>query len=181
MVTDPTMNDRNQNTGDTGNPGPDAGRPDSAAELQVRIDELEKKNLRLLADMRNMQQRAMREKEEALKFAESEFARELLVVIDDLERTLDSARSGADAKTLADGVRITSENFVKVLKAHSIEQIDAVGKPFDPGVHEALMQQPSPTVPTGVVMQEVTRGYQMHGRTVRPSRVIVSSGPGEAR
>jgi molecular chaperone GrpE len=156
---------------------PDAGEAsDELGLLRREIQELRDKNLRLVADQRNLQQRLTRDKEEALRYAESDFAKELLVVIDDLDRTQESVRSGADAKVLADGVRIIQEHFEKVLRSRGVERITAEGRPFDPGLHEALMQQPSADVPAGTVLKELAPGYRMHDRVLRPARVIVSSG-----
>ncbi len=148
--------------------------------LQNEVEELREKNLRLLADSRNFQQRSQRDKAEALKYAEADFARELLVVIDDLERTLDSAKTAEDVEAVADGVRIIYEHFLKVLRSRGIEAIEAEGRPFDPSFHEALMQRPSDEYPAGTVMQELARGYKMHDRVIRASRVVVSGGPAQA-
>jgi len=142
-----------------------------------RIETLHEENLRLMAELRNVRQRAQREKEEALKYAEADFARELLVVLDDLERTLASIQSAGNVQAVAEGVRIVYEHFLKVLRAHQIEPIEALGKAFDPDCHAAMMQQPSEEHPPGTVMQELARGYRMHGRVIRPSNVVVSSGP----
>ena len=147
------------------------------AALRAEIAALQDKNLRLLAESRNQRQRAERETEEARRYAESAFARELLVVIDDLERTQQSVAEGAGVQALADGVRIVYEHFIKVLRSRGIETIAAVGTPFDPDRHEALLQQPSAEYPAGTVMQELARGYTMHQRVIRPARVIISSGP----
>jgi len=153
---------------------------DELQALRNEVEQLREKNLRLLADSRNFQQRAQRDKAEVLKYAEAEFARELLVVIDDLERTLDSAKTAEDVEAVADGVRIIYEHFLKVLRSRGIEPIEAEGRPFDPSFHEALMQQPSDEYPAGTVMQELARGYKMHDRVIRASRVVVSGGPAQA-
>lgn len=150
---------------------------DELAALRREVDELRDRNLRLMAELQNLHKRAQREKHEALRFAEAELARELLVVVDDLERTMESARTATDAATVAEGVRIIYEHFLKVLKSCNIEPIQAVGRPFDPTFHEALLQQPSDEHPAGTVIQELARGYRMHERVLRPSRVVVSSGP----
>ena len=147
--------------------------------LRREVEELRDKNLRVLAESRNLQQRVERDKAEARKYAEADFSRELLVVLDDLERTQESAGAATDIQTVTDGVRIVYEHFLKVLKGRGIERIEALGTPFDPAVHEAIMQQPSDEHAAGVVMQEVARGYKMHDRVLRPSRVIVSSGPAQ--
>ncbi len=153
---------------------------DPLAQAERERDELKAQNLRLIAEGRNQAARFQREKTEALRYAEADFARDLLVILDDLERTLESAKSGADAAALIDGVRIVHEHFLKVLKDRHVEPIEAVGAEFDPTYHEALMKQASDDVPAGRIIQEVARGYQMHERVLRPSRVIVSGGPAPA-
>jgi len=157
-----------------------AGGPaaeDELAALRREVAELRDRNLRLLAELQNQQKRAQREKLEALRFAEADFARELLVVLDDLCRTQEAARTATDVQSVADGVRIILEHFLKVLEQRQIRPIEAVGKPFNPAFHEALLQQPSTDHSAGTVIQEVARGYLMHERVLRPARVIVSSGP----
>lgn len=153
-----------------------AGVDELAAAQQARA-ELEDKNLRLMAELRNTVQRAAREREESLRYAEADFARELLIVLDDLERTLAAAGDARSDDPLLSGVRLVYEQFLKVLRARHIEPIVAVGEPFDPALHEAMLQQPSTEHPAGTVMQELARGYTMHSRVIRPTRVIVSSGP----
>ncbi|MBU0640221.1 MAG: nucleotide exchange factor GrpE [Planctomycetes bacterium] len=147
--------------------------------LRRECEELREKNLRLLAEAQNLQKRAERDKREALRYAEADFARELLVVLDDLERTQESARTARKPKAVADGVRIVYEHFLKVLRERQVEPIEALGQPFDPSYHEAMMRQPSEECPAGTVIQELARGYRMHERVIRPSRVVVSSGPPE--
>jgi len=150
---------------------------EEVAALRQEVGQLRDQNLRLIAEARNLQQRAWREKAEALRFAEAEFARELLVVVDDLERTVAAARTTQDATPVVEGVRLVHEQFLKVLRSRGIVPIEAVGKPFDPDRHQAVLQQASAEYPAGVVLGEVARGYMMHERVLRPSRVIVSTGP----
>jgi molecular chaperone GrpE len=153
---------------------------DELTTLRREVAELRDKNLRLLAETQNQQKRAQRDRQDVLRYAEAEFARELLVILDDFERTQEAAKAATDAKTVADGVRIVYDHFLKVLCAHAIAPIEAIGRPFDPAVHEALLQQPSDEYPAGTVMQELARGFTMHERVLRPSRVIVSGGAGAA-
>ena len=146
-------------------------------QLKAKLEDLEQKNLRLIADGRNIAQRSTREKQEAIKYAEFDFAKELLTIIDDLDRTTETGRTATDPAPILDGVRITHEHFLKLLKSRGILPIEAAGRPFDPQFHEAILQQPSENVAPGAVMQDVQRGYTMHDRVLRPARVIVSSGP----
>ncbi len=153
---------------------------DELTALRREVQELRDKNLRLIAESQNAQKRAEREKQEALRFAAFEFARELLPVLDDLERTQASAREAQAGQAVADGVRIVYEHFLKVLKHRHIERIEAAGQPFDPTYHEAMLQQPSTEQPAGTVIQELSRGYTMYERVLRSSRVSVSGGPPRA-
>ncbi len=153
---------------------------EAPADPRQEIERLKEENLRLLAELRNVTQRAQREKAEALKYAETALAKELLPVLDDLERTLSSAADTEDAEQIIEGVRIVYEHFLKVLRHRHIKPIDTVGKPFDPDRHEALMQQPSAEHPPNTVLEEVQRGYTMHDRVIRPAKVIVSATAAEA-
>ncbi|MBK9121007.1 MAG: nucleotide exchange factor GrpE [Phycisphaerales bacterium] len=150
---------------------------DELTQLRAEVAALRDRNLRLVAEQQNQQKRAQREKQEALRYAEAEFARELLIILDDLERTQEAAQNAVAVAAVADGVRIVHEHFLKVLRQFGIQPIEAAGQPFDPSIHEALLQQPSADHPAGSVLQELARGYTMHERVLRPSRVIVSSGP----
>jgi molecular chaperone GrpE len=154
-----------------------AAEPESELDaLRREIGELKDKNLRLLAEVQNQQKRFAREKQDALRYAEADFAKELLVILDDFERTQESAKSATDAKAVAEGVRIVYDHFLKVLQQRGITTIESVGKPFDPNIHEALMQQPSADAAPGTVLHEAARGYKMHDRVLRSARVIVSAG-----
>lgn len=155
----------------------DQAPPTALEAAQAEIQALKDRNLRLLAESQNAAKRAARERDEALRYAEFNFARDLLVVIDDFERTLETTKDKPELQAVAEGVRIIYEHFLKVLAQRGIKQIEAVGKPFDPSFHEALLQQPSAEHAAGTVMQELARGYIMHERVLRPTRVIVSSGP----
>lgn len=155
---------------------PPAEAEDELTKLRREVAELRDKQLRLLAEAQNLQKRSQREKEEALRYAEGDFARDLLVVLDDLDRAREAALGDADKAVVADGIRIVQEHFLKIFKQRGIEPIEAVGRPFDPSFHEALMQQPSDEQPAGTVLSEWARGYQMRARVLRPSRVVVSSG-----
>ncbi len=149
----------------------------SEADLRRELESVRDQHLRAVAEMRNLKIRSERDKAEALRYAEGDFAKELLTVLDDLDRTLETARSGADAAALVEGVRIVCEHFMKVLRARGIEPIEAQGAAFDPRFHEAMLQQPSADVPAQHVLQTLERGYRMHERVLRAARVIVSSGP----
>ena len=159
---------------DAENTATDSGPADELTRLRQELQEARDRNLRAVAEMQNQQRRAQRDKEDSLKFAESQFAKELLVVLDGLERAREAAGTATDVAPVAEGVRIVYDQFLKILSDHHIEPIDAVGQPFDPSFHEAVMQQPSPAHSSGTVLQQLARGYQMHGRVIRPAKVIVA-------
>ncbi len=163
-------------TGDHEDAAAEAGEADPVEILTQELAEANDKNLRLVAELRNVQQRAQREKEAALQFAEAGLATDLLPVLDDLERTLTSIGEDEAHQAVAEGVRIVLDQVLKVFRDHGIEAIEAAGAEFDPEVHEAMLQQASDEVPKGVVIQEVARGYRMKGRVLRSAKVIVSSG-----
>lgn len=150
------------------------GAADEVTTLRRELDELRERNLRLTAEMRNQLTRLQREKEESLRYAEAAFAKELLGVLDNLDRAAEAAAAATDVQSVASGMKIVHEQFLKVLADHRIEPILAEGQPFNPDIHEAVLQQPSADVEPGTVLQQLARGYQMHGRVLRPAKVIVS-------
>jgi molecular chaperone GrpE len=160
----------------------DAGRDDAqSAEAPGRSElaELREKWLRAKAELQNYQRRVGQEHAESLKYANAEFARSLLVVLDDMERLLEHA-SESDKDALVAGFQLIHDNLLKALRQHSVERIEAAGQPFDPAWHEAMMQQPSETHDEPTVLQEVQKGYRLHERVLRPAKVIVSKPPGQA-
>lgn len=150
---------------------------DELAAVRREVAELHDKNLRLMAELQNQQKRVDRERQELRRYAEADLARELLAVLDDLQRAYQAAGASEHTQAIAEGVRLVGERFAKVLRDHHIVPIEAVGHPFNPTFHEAVLQQPSHELPAGTVLEEVAQGYLMHDRVLRPSRVIISSGP----
>ncbi|MDD4891618.1 MAG: nucleotide exchange factor GrpE [Phycisphaerae bacterium] len=153
---------------------PEEVAPDS--HVQAELAELMDRLKRTTADYQNYQKRVAREVTDARRYAVAEFAKEILVVVDDLERAMQVKSDAPDAKAILDGVRITHEHLTSLLAKYGVTPIEAAGKPFDPQLHEAMMQQPSDDVPPMTVLTELSRGYRLHDRTLRPAKVIVSSG-----
>lgn len=151
--------------------------PNPLEELQGRVASLEDSLLRARADYQNLQRRGAQELGDAVRYANAELILSLLGVLDDFERSLEAAKSSDTPASVADGVRLIYDNLMKVLQAHGLELIDAVGKPFDPHVHEAMMQQPSADHPPGTVTAELAKGYLLRERVLRPARVVVSKVP----
>jgi len=141
------------------------------------IDDLKDKLLRAHAEMDNLRKRSQREIADAHKFCIEKFAAALLDVVDNLERAL-NVEEGNEAG-LREGVRLTLDSWRGVMKKFAMERIDAVGEIFDPHRHEALSQMPSDK-PEGTVVDQHVAGYVLHGRLIRPAKVLVSSGPVES-
>jgi molecular chaperone GrpE len=152
-----------------------APAPESLVE-RSEADEWRDKFLRAKAELSNYQKRSEKDRSEAMRYAHAELARALLPIADDLERLIRSAsEQNASIEALVEGVRLTQENFLKVLEKFHVLPIEAHGQPFDPSVHEALMEQPSEQhADLPVVLHEVTRAITLHDRVLRPSKVIVS-------
>jgi molecular chaperone GrpE len=147
---------------------------DDVAALKAKIDSLEDSLLRAKADFQNLQRRSAAERSEAIRYANADLLRSLLNVLDDFDRALESAEVTDNRQAVIDGVRLVHDNLMKAFKEAGLEQIDALGQPFDPKIHEALMQQPTDDFPPGTVVDQVARGYRLRDRVLRPARVIVS-------
>ena len=141
-------------------------------EEQQAEQEVDDRLLRLAADFENYKKRAARERQEYVAFANERLLKELLPILDDLERALDAAEQHEEAQ-LEDGVRLVYRSLASLLERHGVQQIPTDGK-FDPHVHEALLAQPGEDVESGHVLQVLQKGYRLGDRVVRPARVIVA-------
>ena len=147
---------------------------DPIEELNSKIAVLEDNLLRAKADCQNLQRRSAQERTAAVRYANAEMMRSLLDVVDDLQRSCDAAKDCPGASSLVDGIRLVYENLMKALRSYGLEEISAVRQPFDPHVHQAMIQQPSSDHPAGTVLEEIARGYRLYDRVLRPAQVIVS-------
>ena len=134
--------------------------------------------LRALADAENTRRRAEGTAEEARQYAFADFARELLAVADNLQRTIAAASRHSpetvEDQALIEGVRATERLLEHTLSRFGIQKIDALGKPFDPTLHEAVMEVDDPSQPPGTVVRVAEDGYTIHDRLLRPARVLVA-------
>ncbi|MGB2985265.1 MAG: nucleotide exchange factor GrpE, partial [Phycisphaerae bacterium] len=147
------------------------------AVLQAKVDKLAASLLRAKADYQNMQRRSDVERANAIRYANAELMRSLLNVIDDFERSLAAAETSDNLTAVVDGVRLVYDNFIKALRDHGLEMIEALHRPFDPNVHEALMQQSAADYEPGTVVEQIAKGYRLGDRVIRPTKVIVSKAP----
>jgi molecular chaperone GrpE len=132
---------------------------------------------RLLADFDNYRKRVARDREELAQFAAKDILKDLLPTVDNLALALEKAENKDDP--FVQGVKLAYDGFLKALADHGATPIDSVGEPFDANYHEALAQLPSPDVAEGVIMNEVKRGWLLHGKLLRAAQVVVSSGAPE--
>jgi molecular chaperone GrpE len=134
--------------------------------------------LRLGAEMENVRRRTAREIQDERKYGSLPLVRDLLGVLDNVDRAVEAGEKSPDPASLLEGFRLVGRQLRSVLEKHDIQPIVAEGEPFDPNLHEAILQQPSDQ-PSGTVVMVTQPGYRLHDRVVRPSQVIVSAGTGE--
>ncbi|HVK68979.1 MAG TPA: nucleotide exchange factor GrpE [Polyangium sp.] len=146
---------------------------DALAEAARTRDQL----LRTAADFDNFRKRSRREVDDAQRRGRETTVKELLPVFDNFERALVHAEGTADAKAVAEGLRMVLKQFLDTLEKMGIQRVVSVGQPFDPAQHEAIQHLESPEHPAGVVLYEVQPGYRMGDYLVRPAMVVVSKGP----
>ncbi|MBW2367245.1 MAG: nucleotide exchange factor GrpE [Deltaproteobacteria bacterium] len=133
--------------------------------------------LRVSAEFENYKKRAVRDSQELRKYANEEFVKLMLPVVDNLERAIESADDSAGSNaSLLEGVKLTLTELLKMFDRFYIKAIDAIDQPFDPMFHQAIMQEGSDEKPENTVIREMQKGYLMHDRLIRPSMVVVSTG-----
>jgi molecular chaperone GrpE len=150
-------------------------------ELEAAKADLNDKMLRALAETQNVRKRAQREIEDAGKYAVTRFARDVLSVADNLARALqalpaDRDQLDASVRNTIVGVEATARELAATLERHGVARIEALGKPFDPELHQAMMELEDPSQPAGTVVQELVPGYTLQGRLLRPAMVAVAKG-----
>jgi molecular chaperone GrpE len=155
----------------------DAARPapDEVAAVRADLDAAKEKLLRAYADLENYKKRAAREKQEALRHGNEGLLRDLLPVIDNLERALAHARGVTGAEAVAEGIALVHRGLVETLERHGVRPVEARGAAFDPNLHEAIGHVESEH-PANTVVDEHQRGYALHDRLLRPALVTVGKG-----
>ncbi len=135
--------------------------------------------LRSQADAQNVKRRAEQDVEKARKFGLEQFARELLPVVDNLERALESTVGNEEnVKPIAEGVELTLKSFLDALRKFNIEAVEPMGEPFDPNLHQAMSMVENPDVEPNSVIAVMQKGYTLNGRLLRPAMVMVSKAAG---
>jgi molecular chaperone GrpE len=182
------MADRTSPTGDGG----DKSSADEEAQASVVLQDLDTMRNRVTvaeqqrdeylgllqrtrADFENYQKRIQRERADERRYALSAFARELLTVLDNLQRALDAARKQAEKGPLVQGVSLVESQLLDIFSRFGIIPIEALGRPFDPNLHEAVLHQPREDTASGTVIEVIEPGYRLHERVLRPAKVVVAA------
>jgi molecular chaperone GrpE len=182
VVTEPVdegEDDREEAKGD-GDAKVEAAPPpekDPLEEAKAELNKLRDQLLRTAADFDNYRKRSRRDVDDAQKKGAEDLLRTLLPVFDNLERAVLHAEQAADAKAIAEGVRMVLKQFGDTLGRTGIQRVAGVGEPFDPMVHEAVQQVESTDVKPGTVIAEVQPGYRMGERLIRAAMVVVAKAP----
>jgi molecular chaperone GrpE len=157
----------------------DAGQEAEISEVDFEAEAAKLKDLalRARADLDNFRKRALREKEEAIRYANNGLLERLLPVIDNFELGLDAAKSAADTASILQGMSMVQKQLQDFLKNNGLEEVQAEGEAFDPNKHDAVSQEFSADIPDGHVIRQVRKGYKIKDRLIRASSVIVSKGP----
>ena len=155
---------------------------DHLKEMETRLESVEQEAkeahdrfLRVSAEFENYKKRSAREMDEFRKFANESLIREMLTVVDNLERALNSSNNDNQANShIAEGVDMTLKEILKVFEKFNVKPIEALGKPFDPNFHQAAMREETNERPENTVLNELEKGYMIHDRLLRPAMVVVS-------
>ena len=152
-------------------------------ELLKKLKDTEKESqenydlyMRTYAEMENIKKRGKKEREELSKYANESLIKEILPVIDNLNKAISHAQDDDNPSGLIEGLDLTLNSLMTTLQKAGLKEVEAEGKPFDPNFHEAISQQIDDTVAPGHVIIELQKGYLLNGRLIRPSMVVISQG-----
>jgi len=150
-------------------------REDLAAATRM-ASENQELYLRERAELENFKRRSMRDRSEALRYAAEPLVRDVVALVDNLERAVDHARTSGDDSPVTAGVELVLKAAVETLQRHGVVRIEAIGEAFDPAIHEAIAQVCS-DAPANHVVEQFLPGYRMHDRLLRAAQVAVSAPP----
>jgi molecular chaperone GrpE len=146
------------------------------AGLQADLDRFRDLALRSQADFENYKKRSVREKEDAIKYANASLLERLVAIVDNFKLGLEAARGESEQSPIYSGMTLVLKQLNDFLAENGLQAIEAEGKKFDPNLHEAIAHEPS-RLSEGTVVRQTRRGYRFKDRLLRPSSVVVSSGP----
>ncbi len=165
----------NGTSAEVGAAGIDAAELDKLRKLATERDQYLDMAQRTRAEFENYQKRNQKDRELERRYALTPLVLDILPVLDNLDRALQAAQQAGETGALVQGVAMVQSQFLEQLKRHGISRIDALGKEFDPNLHQAVMQQPTADYAPGTVMQVLEQGFMNQDRVLRPAKVIVSS------
>jgi molecular chaperone GrpE len=163
--------------GNTETVRPQGETEDSTGGLQADLDRFRDLAMRSQADFENYKKRSAREKEEAIKYANTSLLEKLVPIIDNFELGLAAAKSASEESPIYAGMNLVLKQLNDFLIANGLQPVETVGQKFDPNLHEAIAREPSEEFPEGTVIRQSRRGYRFKDRLLRPATVVVSSGP----
>ena len=147
---------------------------DEAEELRKQLEAEQNKYLRLLADYDNFKRRTQIDKDLANKFRSQSLLSDILPVLDNFERALSLQTTSEESASVMKGVEMVQKSLIEAVSREGLEEIKAVGEPFDPNFHQAVMQEKDDSAEPGIVLQELQKGYILKGRVLRPAMVKVN-------
>src|SRR3989441_13000991 len=150
---------------------------DPVAGLQADLDRFRDLAMRSQADFENYKKRCAREKDDAIKYANKDLLERLVAIVDNFELGLEAARGESEKSPIYSGMSLVLKQLQDFLAENGLQPIEAGGQKFDPNLHEAIAHEPSKEFPEGLVIRQTRRGYRFKDRLLRPSAVVVSSGP----
>ena len=159
--------------------GDEAESGDELASLRRQLDEKQDRLLRALAEGDNARRRAQREREEYVKYANEALVRDLVPVLDNLDRALEAARAAGQGGSVVEGVELIQRELLRVLEKTGVTRYSALGQRFDPTRHEAVARRVNVTEAPDTVVAEIAPGYLLNGRVLRPALVAVAAAPDE--
>ena len=146
-------------------------RDEEMEALQNAVATAKEDVIRAQAEMANVRRRAEKDVENARRYSGEKFAKDILPVVDNLERALAAAE---DKNSVTEGVELTLKSLISTLEKHHITPIEPAGEPFDPDLHEAISMVPNPDMEPNTVMDVVQKGYKLYDRVIRAAMVVVS-------
>ncbi len=159
----------------TAAPGPEAPPPDPLTQAQTEAEKWKDLAYRSQAELDNFRKRAAREAQDTRAYANSELLRSILPILDNFEMGLDAARAESETSMIFMGMAMVHRQFQDFLKDFGVQEIETLGKPFDPNLHDAVSQEPSPEHEEGAILRVTRRGYRLKERLLRPASVIVAA------
>ena len=151
-----------------------AGKKETSKELKEQLASEKDRVLRLSAEFENYKKRKQRESDEFKKFANETVFRQLLTVVDNLERAIFSTKENSDEEGLLEGIKLTYKEILKLFETYNVKPIEAENQPFDPNFHQAVTQIETDDFPDNTVTTALQKGYLLHDRLIRPAMVVVS-------